>query len=1677
MSCPVNSETIKNGIFQYAENQLEQSTFFEREGDLFLIKDEDSDYQSVIDGINISFGETLVMKLMYQPYVAILEPSAALIIKYLKAANQSTPDVNNSINDEFDKLYQSATPVDTISPTLSSKAGLITKNKVLHWLDTIGFKNIKNVANLTYNGQVLPGRAYIDFAASIMQIVEGQEDFTLPEEAMTIFLQLIKQSRPELYSAMMRDITSYKIYGEVLTDPAYKNNPFYQYTEAQGGGINYDKIKEEAITKLLAEYVINKFEGTEESAKKLETAKSWFKALIDWIRFKFGQYKNPFEQTLKEINQDPKKFGEYTDINSDELFLSAKPLDQVDNENPDNKSVWEKIKNQAASLGIHKIGPDYYDKNGNKVSETQRVSDLKTQYYKKRFGKQSLDPTQREFYDKIAEDGTLIHAMIEDIINAYVDPSTGLIKKNPAEFETDLNNPVHKKIFNKLHKFMKDMLTDYEKQHGQGTRILTEQIVFDENAINEDKSRGRYGTIDFLAVLPDGSIDILDWKSTLFKELEDVKDYKKEGYFVQLNEYKRMLQTSYDVKSFGKIRAIPINQHHKKIEGTDKTELRDIGIGEADASKISKDDKRLRPIISPEERTGSETRDALVEKLEQYYKRYINRGYFKDNRDILEDVQEAIYEIRTANTVDNLSEYLLDLTIKFKKLLDDNQEIEKLSKDDISDILASIQVFRETATDLFETSIALAEDETISQESRIRLVNVAERMNYFKLKGNKLEEKLLNKQAKDENVFNLLKPEKVVHFFQRTFRAMGSLPVASVRLMYELVKKSYNKINISLDTDIRKLKDLKFNYEEWRKANNLSDLEALKKLVNFEKGGLHGKIDKAFYEERKRVFDSKDGKLIKKFVEENYDLEAYEADYKKKLKENIELWGNRDFENEDEKKAYVKYRTLEFKKKWDLKSSPVTAFGDHNKLIWSRGIKEENWLSKEYQEIEKSPALKEIYGFFIEKNKQLAETGAIEEWEIYTFFPNVRKSFADIVTLEDKNIIKKSGEVLYNIYDDFRQSMTVSDYELNFQGAVSETGEKLDKRFVPYISKLKTEEKSFDIFKVYGLMSKEIHKERYLQENDTILRSLSYFEQHKKTLEQNKYGVLNKQGEKYKESQEGGANFKAYEMHYKAIVLGEALQIENDFVFSPRVREKWNNSPLGKLYKFDTEKEYDPTNISATKFIFWLNNLNTKRILGFNAGSVISNLFGGAYSANRLFEKYTSKDDINKAWLKLSSGAFWATEEMKKNAALADYFLPLLDNKERDRITQLSVSEASARLSGEWLMAPMRKTSEIVQLNIFFAILENTGIVEGKIVNLREKAAEDSGYYERFSKSPEERKTIEKDFKDKIVKYKKDFGLAKQAQFKTIKEAGKDKVIIEIPGIDRNSKDVENLREIVRTMSKDALGEADEFDMMGYKYSLTGRLLMTFKNWIPKTIDVRWGEFRYDQAHHAYEYGRFRMFARSLSANYMNALLRVLPFSSKIMGKESLVSKARQIYTEKMREAQELGLYDEKTFIKEGEFVERFIKGVETTYTEFRMAAGLLFFLMWGIAAPDADDDKETKAYKALLRRQIEKLMDEITFFYSPKSGVDILGTSAPITSIVKDSYKLASDATQQFFGFTLSTLGAEDMGDEMQDKAKPVKRFFKVVPVLKEVLTYLPALDPDLAEEWGVKPVQRINF
>lgn len=1598
---------------------------------------------------------------------------------------------------QFPTRYESKATAPNLQSTPSSS---ITKQKILTFLKNIGFTDIQIVKKLFHNGKEIEEDAYLDMINGVMQIVEGKEDVTLPEEAMHILVELIQQSDPVLFRKLEQEVIDYQLYRD-LVNSSYATDPNY----TKDGKPNYAKLKKEAIAKVLVEYMIGSDNASLEALSKIKKINSWWAAIKDWIRRIFTKYQNPFKEALNKLEEDNESFGVFSDLKSDELFFakSSKSLEERDKEFEKTKDTFTSIKDSAFRLGFSKIDHEYY-KDG-KLWEGKRVTSLVEDFKNSLFRNKPSDPEKRAYYDSLAKDGQYIHSVFEDVFNSMVDGETGLVKDIESSLTEALYpSEIERLIARQVKGYMRRMLSTFP----EGTRFLSETIVYSEK-------KNLIGTVDFIAIEPNGKTSVLDWK-TVQSEAEE-RDYKKQQWEIQLSAYKEILKDN-GIKEFGRLRAIPVLRVYKK-DGN----LKELMLGDVDPLK--EESRVKRPYISAEESTGNEMKDRLIIKLKGVYATFVNmlKSGKLDSRLILDEINNAIFDLQVGKDLRHVTAYVADLHTKVKKLSKEIDENTLKDVDTLNGFIGDINIYKGVFAAISDIQGLVVSDKTVDvvhrDKLRLKFNDLSDRMSVI---DNQLID-LLDIIAKENGVFNLPSPEKVVRGFSVHLRAMGDHDIASIRLMYELVKNAYSKIDMETDEELKNLKALKYSFDNFVKSSGMKYQDAISLLVNKETGRLYSKISKDFYEKRKEVQASNDAKTILNFVNTNYDMTKWKEWYDKELADNIKLWESGAMsEDPAENRRIIKIKKAKFEKEYNILKNPKTAFHVYNKMVWSRNLNEELWESDEFKTIKNNPVLNNIYNFFVKKNKELVEIGAIAEYEAYTFIPNVLKGASDIFSVKDTNVLNKVANLSLQAYRNWKRKISVSDYQLNFQGKIDKsTGEKIEERFIPYIDRVdnnydltvevaneivpgfkeaKKEDKwnllkkfkeneinnklfgekiaskrnmSFDIFTIYGLMSKEIAKEKYLQKSDDIFRGLRHFEKSKTNFATNKYGKVTYQGDRPELSAKVGENYSLFEKYYRYFVGGELLQMDSDYSVKFSLKKLWNKLPIGEQYKFEITDD-DNAGVSVSKFLLWLNNSNTLKTLGLNFSSALSNLFGSQFSAGKLYSSKISVEDLNNAWGKITSVGFYQNEQMKKQAALVDFFLPLLNNREGFKAEQLSVAQASKILSQDWLMWPQRKGDEIVQLNLFFAFIENTGIIDKQLVNLREKAKSEVVPEDYYKKTPEERKQIDKKFNERLKELKEKYNITKLAEYKKVNVNGKEETIISLPDVERNSKQVADFRAQIQTMSKDATGSADEFDFQTYRLHMIGRLAGTFKNWIPRMGDVRWADLHYSQSHQAYVYGRFRMLYRGFTSNMLASMVKTIPLPwitgkvFKNVGREDLIKRAVDVYQKKKEEIEKLKRGEE--FMSEREFVDMFLTGFENSMAEVRIFTFLTLFILFGLMKGGPDDEPEDKAMKALVRRQIDKMSDEVGFFFNPPSIIDIAKNPFPIMMYVNDIKNLSMNFGKEMFGLTEEAMGFEEQGADVRKRAKPMKYLFKVLPVLKEIINYMPAYDSELGNDWGVK-------
>jgi uncharacterized protein YnzC (UPF0291/DUF896 family) len=163
-----------------------------------------------------------------------------------------------------------------------------------------------------------------------------------------------------------------------------------------------------------------------------------------------------------------------------------------------------------------------------------------------------------------------------------------------------------------------------------------------------DASRDVAGTIDFIAVTPEGKVSILDWKfmDLNVQRYKDVPWYKVSGWRQQMKQYKSIVEKGYGVKpeDFEQTRMIPIRAIYSGAipkEGV-LPQLTGVQIGDVDLKK--EELAYLLPVGLETEKTGNKKVDTLIEKLNKIYDTISSKKATPEEKRNKAELLNALYE-------------------------------------------------------------------------------------------------------------------------------------------------------------------------------------------------------------------------------------------------------------------------------------------------------------------------------------------------------------------------------------------------------------------------------------------------------------------------------------------------------------------------------------------------------------------------------------------------------------------------------------------------------------------------------------------------------------------------------------------------------------------------------------------------------------------------------------------------------------------------------------------------------------------------------------------------------------------------------------------------------------------------------------------------------------------------
>ena len=1605
----------------------------------------------VINSINNKFNELVVKEGEKGSFT--IDPSDKLVDRYFEkykeneqrkleneaAALQEAERVRGGYTeDQRGEFFQ-------LEGTESSIASPKTVAVIKDFLKRIGV-DIKAGTDIIVNGQKLDANGVAQITQKLIQVVEGKEASTLPEEAMHFAVEIIKQTNPKLYSKLLKEINNYRLTSQVFAD--YSGNKNYQTKDGKPDVI---KLKEEAIGKVLAETIINQNEGSTEKPENLAKVQSWWNDIIDWFKNLFT--KSGFDQAAMDILSG-KSIGTAEDIRSAEgdIFLQQTAQDRVISK---IKEIQSKIEKRD----------DGYYLDGKKINK--RVTEIVGDWYSRKFKEKALlkSDFKKAEDDLKAEKGTAGHKDIEHAFSLFVNADGSL--KSDSEMDAAVINDGHVSFLNNNDRSMYETLRDnlrerlksIEAKH-PGTKFLSEVTVYNPKVYG-----GLAGTIDFLSISPDGKTNILDWKfMDIGTEKEDVPWYKVGGWQEQMKNYKLILQNVYGIKGedFEQTRMIPIQAIYS--EGNAKAnilpKLMTVRIGDVNVKNIT--DNYLLPVGLESEKTGVKKIDKLIEKLNAEYKRLSEKTVVPSERTSKNEALNALFSaIRQLQIKQNLKPIVrqaqllnkqIQRTINTYRERFEGENAEKFSEKERDDFAEEIQTAQDMVNiytridtelaSLFAGKELTDEDKKLKEDLRDTASNARELEAVLEEILNDYSENII---AKSEKVDKFLSPEKVIKGVAKIFSSTATLQTKAMEFLYKKANRAFAYSSMDTVEESKKLLKLKEDYDKWASGKGLSIKNYFDIIKKQDANELIDEFNPEFYTTLKKKITDKDFEWIR----DNVDVAAYSQRLKEKLQEEFQridekprIGTEEEIANEIKKEKYNAGRLYNIS---TTESPGWLLYDDINKFP------KDKWQTKEWKELT-APAnkpAKDFYDYIRERNAYYKELGYIGRGEDRIFLPFVRKGLMEKIMFGGKVAL---GE-------QFLRSISIDEGDIGYGKIDPLTGKTVDS--IPkYFTKEVDGELSTDLFKTMALYNEMAIKYKYLSEIENQVRAIIRVEKNKQAIRTSMFGKTQYENGDIKYTPDNSDNAKLAENMMRAIIYDQKYIESQTFDQLLGKVGNWGAKLNKTLGTSIFPENLAGRQLSVNKMIDNLNNQFQLNTLGLNLLSSTSNFFGGNAQSIINAGKYFTKTDYIASEGELFMGKLTNNKDRQKILAAIEYFVPYTDNQtSRELIKQLSLSKVSQENFQDALMILMRNSDLNVQTVNFMSFLKNSIVEDGKVVNAREFLRSQPEYADRYEGTTEQIKAKEAKFEEDVKQLIQDKGVLK------VSELVDGQLVI--PGVERKSDSVVELRRKTQQLSKDALGNLSADDLRMINMTVYGKSFMMFKNWIPRLVDVRLGGLKYNAASDAYEWGRMRTIFRYLTDDLLGSIGNL---KNSILGNEKGVEYMRELYEKKKAD------YEKETGktleMDSNEFIDLVRQNVKNQMIDTMFLLTMLSLVAaLKVHAPDKDEDPALVNRYKFLMKAADKLRDEISYFYDPTSF------SSLFSSGIFPSLSLLDNFKKGLKNFLIENYAIATGNEKLEKDTKVIKYWLRSFPFTNQIVGYLPMMYPALAKDLGIKMQSNYGF
>jgi hypothetical protein len=1549
-------------------------------------------------------------------------------------------DTTFGVNNEGDSMLQKP-------GTESSIASPQTVKLVKDLLTKIGV-DVKEVDAIYNNGVKQGANGVAKLTQRLVEVVQGAEAKTLGEEGMHFVVAIIKQTNPELYKQLLKEINGYDMLNKVFEQ--YGTDPNYQ----KGGKPDVLKLKEEAIAKVLIEHIIDKTEGSTEKPENLAKTESWWQKIINFIKGLFA--KNGFDKAAMDIITG-EDIGTAADIREEmgRNFEQKKTGDV-------QKDTFDLIKEEES-----KMTPPDNDKNTpytyNAKDVGLRTSDVIKDYYENIF-RGRKGGTVEEFTEAInsvySETGTTWHAVQDGLVKKVFTDKDGYVREvegDDSEYVATLDE-TNADIYDILKRNMRDRIKSLNKD-GK-TRFLSEVMI-----INPKYGRaGLASTVDFIAIKSNGDIYLLDWKFMKLDtdKYQDIPWYKIGAWNQQMDLIKDTLVKAYgiDPKRFEQAMMVPVRANYSKANKAKNIlpRLMSIEIGDVNIKNITQD--YLIPVGIESQSTGKERIDRLLKALNADYKAMSDQPAigFTAKSEKAEQMNAAFSAIRKLQMQQDIKPLLkqADILMYYVKKTMDHYKTDWegtdpfIYSDDVisefSDELRNHQVsltpyltLNTALGELFEGE--LAPDQ---KELRTRLRDVvfeaADLMETLKETSAKFGENFL---AKREGLDELAKADKVVRGFAWLFNSTALLQTRGIQVFYAKENRSLTLAAQEVVNQAEQLKNIAIEYIPMAKAKGLKNIfEPIKKK---DKNELIDEYNPEFYKQLKENIDEGDIQ----WVRDNVDIDATKAVLKERLDKELESVtnrGNAEGLSEDElnKKLDAKRR------EWDS-SDKGSGWLQYQQV--KQNPTRSKWESPEFKKLNSrgyEPA-KKFYDYIIERNKYNESIGYLSKQDAArTFLPWIPMGIVE--TIASGGDLKMAENLLQNI--------SVDSEEAGFANYDPRSGKEINRIPIYFTKEVKGKASSEDLFRSIALYNAAAIRFKFMQDIEGQALLLLDIERNKDSINTSLFGRSRiKNGNLDIREGDNSVNSQLLEAMIKTILYNQKYLNDANFDALLGKMGEWGQ----KINKQLGVNIFPEGQISLNRSIDALNNYFRLKTLGISILSPLSNLLGGSFQSLINAERYFTKADHMNAQITVSGKLFGLNfANREKFIKALDYFLPLTKHYGADAARELSLTKLSGEKINYFMMGLMTSSEHTVQTVNFMSFIRNTIVKDDVVYNTREYVRTLPEFKSMFIGSQSEQIARKKAFDSKVKELNDEFGLLK------LGEVVNGKFVI--PGVERTSDNIIKLRTQIQQVNTDALGAIPESQKRMLNSMILTDSAAMFKGWIPRLMDVRFGDLKYNSASQAWEFGRMRTFANEVTKRNFYTIGNLKALLSGTVTEEGY-QRMRDDYDKKKADYEKQT--DRKFTMTEEEFMNLYNKNLKTSV--FDVIASLTFltiFLELVANKPDKEEDARIKNSYNFMLKAADKFRDELTYFYDPSSIGGLITTGIfPTFKLVTDFEKLLKNFMKYNWGL-IQGKSSEDMKD-----IHFIKYLINEFPGANQIQQYLPMAAPDVSKAMGIRSQSQSGF